>query len=183
MWGRADRDKDAQFAAFVTASYPSLCRTAYLVLGDHHAAEDVVQSALVGLYRRWSKVEHADGPGPYARRAVVNAAISELRRPHRRHEAAREVLPEDADSGLDPASRLRDEAVLTALRDLPPGQRAVVVLRFVEDVDVATTAATLGVAEGTVKSQTAKALATLRGRLAPTHLPAPSAGPAGKARP
>lgn len=183
VWGRPDRDKDAQFSAFVTASYPSLCRTAYLVLGDHHAAEDVVQAALVGLYRRWSKVEHADGPGPYARRAVVNAAISELRRPHRRHEAARETLPEDPDPGLDPASRLRDKAVLAALRDLPPGQRAVVVLRYVEDVDVATTAVTLGISEGTVKSQSAKALSTLRGRLTPAHHPAPDAEPAGKATP
>ncbi|MEP6797829.1 MAG: SigE family RNA polymerase sigma factor, partial [Lapillicoccus sp.] len=153
---------------FVATAYPGLTRTAYLVLGDRQLAEDVVQNALIGVYRRWGRIEHVDGPGPYARRAVVNAALSELRRPHRRREHGREQLPEALGAAartLDPAVHLRDETVLAALRELPPGQRTVVVLRHVEDVDVAATARLLGVAEGTVKSQCAKGLATLRARL------------------
>ena len=160
--GRRDDPRDTDFAAFVAGAYPSLCRTAYLVVGDLHLAEDVVQNALVSVYRKWDCIEHEAGAGPYARRAVVNAALSELRRPHRRRESACDAVPEQAGSGV--GSQV-DGAVLDAVRLLPPRQRAVVVLRYVEDADVATTAAALGISEGTVKSQCSKALTTLRGHL------------------
>ncbi len=157
-----DDPRDADFADFVARAYPSLCRTASLIIGDRYLAEDVVQSALVAVYRKWDRIRHEDGAGPYARRAVVNAALSELRRPHRHRESSREDVPERADSA--PPCDV-DQAVMAAVRALPPRQRAVIVLRYVEDADVATTAAALGISEGTVKSQTSKALATLRGHL------------------
>ena len=162
---RAD-DRDAEFTAFAAASFPALRRTAFLMVGDWYLAEDVVQAALIGMYRQWHRIEQSYGPAAYARRAVVNAAISELRRPHRR-----ESLDELPDRGAVDATgsvvASLDRKVAEALRALPPRQRAVVVLRYVEDLDVIRNADLLGVSEGTVKSQAARGLATLRRHLAP----------------
>ncbi len=159
--------RDAEFTAFAAASFPALRRTAFLMVADWHLAEDVVQAALIGMYRQWDRIEQSYGPGPYARRAVVNAAISELRRPHRRENLTGEPpeRPTTDQTALVVASL--DRRVAEALRALPPRQRAVVVLRYVEDLDVVRTADLLGVSEGTVKSQAARGLATLRRHLAP----------------
>lgn len=153
-------DQNADFAAFVLSSQRRLRRVAFLVCGDWHRAEDIVQTALAQVYARWDRIRREDGPEGYAHRAVVNAAIDERRRPWRR-EHATEFLPDrvaPADDGITPA-------VLEALATLPRRQRAVVVLRYVEDLDVEQTAALLGISTGTVKSQASKGLASLREHL------------------
>lgn len=158
--------RDAEFAAFAIPAQRRLRRVAYLVCGDWHRAEDIVQTALANVYARWERIRRDEGPEGYAHRAVVNAAIDERRRPWRRERPV-EFLPERAAPAQDGITL----AVLEALATLPPRQRAVVVLRFVEDLDVEQTATLLGISPGTVKSQTSKALANLREHLsgAPTH--------------
>ena len=161
---------DVEFAAFVLGAQRRLRRVAYLVCGDWHRAEDIVQTALAQVYARWDRIRREDGPEGYAHRAVVNAAIDERRRPWRR-ERATDVLPDRAapidDAGVTPV-------VLEALATLPKRQRAVVVLRYVEDLDVEATAALLGISTGTVKSQASTGLASLRAHL--TGVPADAMG-------
>jgi RNA polymerase sigma-70 factor (sigma-E family) len=148
---------DEHFAAFVLATQPRFRRTAFLICGDWHQAEDIVQTALARVYSRWGRLSASDDPGAYAHRAVVNAAIDERRRPWRRELPA--LYPPDRCSPPDDGLTVE---VLAALSGLPRRQRAVVVLRYVEDRDVETTAALLGISPGTVKSQAAKGLAVLR---------------------
>ncbi len=150
--------QEADFAAFVLAAQPRLQRTAYLICGDWHHAEDIVQTALAQVYSRWARLSANGDPGGYVHRAVVNAAIDERRRPWRR-ELSAEWLP---DRSVPPDDGLTVE-VLAALERLPRRRRAVVVLRYVEDLDTEATAALLGISTGTVKSQAAKGLAALRG--------------------
>jgi RNA polymerase sigma-70 factor (sigma-E family) len=157
------QEHDAEFAAFVHATRRRLCRLAYLVCGDRDRAEDVVQTALAQVYARWGNIRRDEGPHKYVNRAVVNAAIDERRRPWRREQASDQLpdLPSPYDDGLT----LR---IVEALAALPPRQRAVVVLRYVEDLDVEHTADLLGISTGTVKSQAAKGLEALRGLLGAT---------------
>lgn len=150
-------EQDADFAAFVIAAQPRLRRTAYLICADWHRAEDIVQTALAQMHSRWARLCAGEGPAGYVHRAVVNAAIDELRRPWRR-EHATDTLPERS---TPPDDGLTVE-VLAALATLPARRRAVVVLRYVEDLDVEATAHLLGISTGTVKSQSAKGLAALR---------------------
>ena len=152
--------EDAEFAAFVLASQRRLRRTAYLICGDRHRAEDIVQTAFAQVYSRWSRISTVDCPKGYVHRAVVNAAIDEGRRPWRREQATA-VLPE---RGTASENGLTAELV-SALAALPRRQRAVVVLRYVEDLDVEATAHLLGISSGTVKSQAARGLVALRGLL------------------
>jgi RNA polymerase sigma-70 factor (sigma-E family) len=156
-------EHDAEFAAFVHATRRRLCALAYLVCGDRDRAEDVVQTALAQVYARWSNIRRDEGPHKYVHRAVVNAAIDERRRPWRREQAA-ERLPDRA-APVEDGLTLR---VIDALSALPPRQRAVVVLRYIEDLDVERTADLLGISPGTVKSQAAKGLEALRGLLGAT---------------
>jgi RNA polymerase sigma-70 factor (sigma-E family) len=147
------------FADFVSARGQALQRTAFLLTGDWATAEDLLQSALARVYPRWSRIER-DDPEAYVRKVIVNTCSSWWRRKWR-GEQPTETLPEGA--GADPyAEADRREAVAAALATLPPNQRAVLVLRFHEDMSEAQVAAALGVTVGTVKSQTAKGLAKLR---------------------
>lgn len=155
--------QDEEFVAFVDAAMPRLRRTAFLIVGDWQHAEDVTQTVLLNLYRRWPRVRSSASPWGYAHAAVVNAAITELRRPYRRE---RPVDPMPERGRTDPAW-LVDDTVTAALMKLGPQQRAVVVLRYIEDLDIACTAAVLEISEGTVKSQAARGLATLRRLLIP----------------
>ena len=119
------------------------------------------------MYVHWTRIRRDEGPEPYARRAVVNAAIDERRRPWRREHA----VP-DLPDGPAVIESPMDTMVVEALLSLAPRQRAVVVLRYVEDLDVVQTANILGISTGTVKSQAAKGLETLRRRLSlPTAAP------------
>lgn len=149
------------FTEFAVACRERLRRTAYLMCGDWDRARDHVQEALVRVYVRWPKLQRQGGELAYARRAVASVIIDEARK-----RSSRE-LPTDPDlarpSTEDVARAVTDRAALmTALAGLPPRQRACVVLRYFEELDVRETAAALGCSEGTVKSQTSRALAALR---------------------
>jgi RNA polymerase sigma-70 factor (sigma-E family) len=154
----------AGFREFVQARGPALTRTAFLLTGDRAAAEDLVQAALVKAAVRWRRLVAGGDPEAYLRRIMINEQISGWRR-RGRHEVA---MPDPPDPGHpDPAeATARRLDLASALARLAPRQRAVIVLRFYEDLSEADTAALLGCAIGTVKSQTADALARLR-RLLP----------------
>lgn len=146
---------------FFAARGPAMRRTAYLIVHDWHLAEDMVQATFVRLYVAWPRIRPG-GLEAYARRTVVNACLSELRK------RGREQL---TDQAPDIAATEPERIDLTAaLRRISPQQRAVVALRFLDDLSVAETAAALGVAEGTVKSQTSRALAALRVLVPETEL-------------
>lgn len=158
------------FDDFVRSRSTSLLRVAYLLTGDRHAAEDLLQDVLERLYVSWWRVR--DSPEAYTRRALVNQATNRWRRRRRRPETAlgdHDVAQRDhSDDAL-----VRD-VVVAALRELPPRQRAAVVLRFLEDLPVSEVARALDCSEGTVKSHTARGLTRLRSSLA--ALPAADLG-------
>ena len=159
-----DRERDREFEEFVLAQRGPLVRMARLLTaGDHALAEDLVQTTLTRLYVAWPRVRRAGNPVGYARTSLTHAFVDERRRPHRRETPTDEVL----DTTSYDADDVPADAVLAALRDLPPRQRAVVVLRHWLDLDVAETARLLSCSTGTVKSQNAKALDHLRAALEP----------------
>ncbi|MEU8422376.1 SigE family RNA polymerase sigma factor [Micromonospora sp. NPDC048835] len=160
----ASRDSlEEQFREFVAARSAALLRTTYLLTGDWATAEDLLQTALTKTYLAWKRLGGIEAVEPYARRVLVNTSTSWWRR--RWHgERPTEVLPERA--GVDEIEQQLDRDLLWRhLRQLPNRQRAVLVLRYYEDMSEAQTAAMLDISPGTVKSQTSRALATLRRRL------------------
>lgn len=158
---------DEAFTAFVHAVWPSLYRTAYLMLGDHQLAEDLTQTALTKTYGSWRSVKDPAAAGGYARVVLANTAVSWFRRRSWRNEHPTERLPESSVEH-DPSTRT---AVVDALATLAPRQRAVVVLRYYDDLSVREVAHALGISEGTVKSQTSDALARLRAVLGDDVVP------------
>lgn len=158
---------DEEFTEFVHATWPSLYRTAYLMLGEHQLAEDLVQTALAKTYASWHKVREPGAAPAYARVVLANTATSWFRRRSWRNEHPTEVLPETTGEH-DPSDR---PAVIDALRGLAPRQRAVVVLRYYDDLPVRDVARSLGITEGTVKSQTSEALTRLRALLGDAVVP------------
>jgi RNA polymerase sigma-70 factor (sigma-E family) len=159
---------DEEFAELVEAAWPGLYRTAYLLVGEHHLAEDLVQTALAKTYASWGKVREPAAAAGYARVVLANTASSWFRRRSWRNERPAAELPEPPGAFTDPSDR---PAVVEALRALPPRQRAVVVLRYYADLSVREVADALGISEGTVKSQTSHALSTLRVRLGDDVVP------------
>ncbi|GAA3466517.1 SigE family RNA polymerase sigma factor [Nonomuraea roseola] len=149
------------FSAFVAARATSLLRVAYLACGDQAEAEDVLQTALERTYRNWDRVHH-ETLEPYVRRVIVNAAISRARRRAILSIIPMHSPPERSAHATDTDLR---HVLMEALRALPPRQRAVIVLRYWEDLSETQTAEVLGCAVGTVKSQTSKAMAKLRSAL------------------
>ena len=154
--------REREFTEFYAASGPALRRTAYVVVRDWHVAEDLTQQAMAKLYVAWPRVRVGTRMA-YARRAVVNECLSHLRR--HRPETPTEVLPETGVAAHEPAPDLG-----RALSALPDRQRAIVALRFLDDLSVAEVGRLLGISDGTVKSQTSRALETLRQRLPHLHL-------------
>ena len=155
--------REEDFREFVEHRSKALLRTAYLLAGDWATAEDLLQIALTKTFLAWKRLGHIEAVEPYARRVLVNTATSWWRR--RWHgERPTEVLPETAAADHLDESLERD-AMWRHVRALPNRQRAVLVLRYYEDQSEAETARLLGVSVGTVKSQTSRALATLRERL------------------
>ncbi|WP_329104633.1 SigE family RNA polymerase sigma factor [Micromonospora sp. NBC_01699] len=151
---------EREFTAFVSERGQALLRVAYALAGDQYAAEDLLQDALAKAYARWPKIR--GDAEPYVRRILYNDQVSGWRRRKRRPEVPLTATPEPA-SGRDTA----DDAVLQmmlreALKLLPPRQRAVLVLRYLEDLSVEQTAALLGCRVGTVASQSSRALSKLR---------------------
>ena len=147
-----------QFAAFVVGRGPALQRTAYLLTGDWALAEDLLQTALTKAWFAWGRIE--GDPEPYVRRVLVNTFASAWRRKWN-GERPTDELPESPGDDFATASTHRHD-LWDALGRLPRKQRAVVVLRFFEDLSEAETASVMGVSVGTVKSTTSRALAKLR---------------------
>jgi RNA polymerase sigma-70 factor (sigma-E family) len=154
------RDEEA-FIEFAEAVRGRLRRTAYLMCGDWDLASDHVQEGLIRVYVAWPRLTRAGREYAYARKAVVSAFLD-----HNRRRSSTEIPAEpdrDVSSGHDVAESVVLRAALTsALAALPARQRACVVLRYFDDLSVTDTAAVLGCSEGTVKSQTSRALASLR---------------------
>jgi RNA polymerase sigma-70 factor (sigma-E family) len=161
-----DEQARRQFGAFVADRAPALIRVAYLLCGDQHAAEDLVQNALVKTATRWPTLRHADPEG-YIRTVMYREQVSRWRRSARRRELfvepPREVL---ADQSGHVDLRL---AMRTHLLRLPPAQRAVLVLRFYEDLTETQAAQVLGCSVGTVRSRTHRAVSRLRELLGDEH--------------
>ena len=149
----------ADFDEFAAAAWPRLRRSAYLLTGDHHLAEDLAQTALVRTYGHWRRVRRADALA-YARRVLVNLNIDRIRRRHGTVEVGDEALAVLAARG-DDRSDSRDELVRLLLT-LTERERRVVVLRHYFDLSEREVAAELGIASGTVKSALSRGLAKLR---------------------
>ncbi len=155
---RSELDED--FARWVEARQHVLLRAAYLVCGDAHLAEDLLQGAFVKVAQRWERLRH-ENPDAYVRRILYRDAVSSWRRTRREVSAGADGVadPVERDGAPDAGQRVD---LLRALAELTPKQRAVVVLRFFEDRSEAQAAEVLGVSVGTVKSQTHAALGRLR---------------------
>jgi RNA polymerase sigma-70 factor (sigma-E family) len=152
--------KTDEFEAFAHSRLPQLYRSAWLLCGDTHLAEDLVQETLAKVYTRWMRRVAApiENPAAYAQTTLVRTFISQRRRRSSR-ELPSDALPESMASAGDADLRM---AVAAGLAQLPPLDRAVLVLRFLEDLSVTHTATQLGVSEGAVRNRSMRALARLR---------------------
>ncbi len=148
-----------EFPDFVRSRGDWLLRIAFLLVGDRHQAEDVLQDVLVGMYLRWDRIR--ESPEAYARGALVNRANSHWRWRRRRREAPLSEAgePAAADTGAHLSGRI---AIVQALGALSARQRAVIVLRYLDELSISEVAEPLGCSEGAVKSHTARGLAKLR---------------------
>lgn len=159
--------RDAEFAEYMLARQASLLRTAYLLTGDRHSAEDLVQTSLAKLYLAWDRVHDRGSMDGYVRRIMVNENNSMWRRPWKKREfVSATVLQRQRADEYDEGAR---GALWDLVQTLPKRARAVVVLRYYEELSEAETADTLGISVGTVKSQASRALATLRERAPELH--------------
>jgi RNA polymerase sigma-70 factor (sigma-E family) len=154
-----DEGARQDFTEFVAARSKRLIRLAYVLTGDQHTAEDLLQNALIKAAAHWGRIHSA--PEAYVRRIMYREQVSLFRRRARRPETAMAQVPEpaagDQPVGVDARLALRD-----ALRALPPRRRAVLVLRYLEDLPESQVAEIMGCSVGTVRSQTHKAVAQLR---------------------
>lgn len=150
-----------EFSEYAAARWGSLFRTAYLLTGDHGLAEDLMQTALIKCYVAWPRLRASESADAYVRKALTNTYISWRRKKSWGREHPTDELP-DSGVGDNTVGVPVRQVVMTALQQLAPKQRAVVVLRFYEDLGVEQVANTLGCSTGTVKSQTSDALAKLR---------------------
>lgn len=153
-----------EFRGFAEDRLPHLRRTAYLMCGDWHHAEDITQTALTKMYTVWGRRHRIANVEAYAHRVLTRTCIDHTRRRWRREDPP-PAMPDRPGPGTDPSLGIQ---VRTALAALPPRQRAVVVLRYWADLDIANTAKALGCTTGTVKSNTARALTKLRTLLGDT---------------
>jgi len=160
-WGRGATAVE-DFAEFVRQALPGLLRYGHMLTGNPHDAADLVQTVLEKLGARWpSIVRNTGDPVAYAKKAMANSHISRWRRTRR--ESLIADLPDV--TAVTDADRFDNEPLWEALRGLPPKQRAVMVMRYYDEMSEAEIADVLGVSRGTVKSQASKAMATLRTRL------------------
>jgi RNA polymerase sigma-70 factor (sigma-E family) len=161
--------EEERFREFAREQATALRRSAYLLCGDWHLADDLTQTTLIKLHGAWPRVTRRHQPVSYARKILLRCWLDERRRPWRRAEQRGGEVPEGVDPSAGPAGThelagQRAELV-GLLAALPPRQRAVLVLRYFESLSVGETAAALGCSEGTVKSQAARGLAAMRTRL------------------
>jgi len=160
---RSNEDDDRrQFSEYFAARREVVRRTAYLMCGDWHWADDLAQTAFIRLAASWHRIRDPHAVDAFVRTCLVRAYLSETRRVWRRRERTVAETPDLAgiDDGIETATRRMVFA--KALGQVPPRQRVTLICRFYQGLDVAETAAALGCSEGTVKSQTARGLAALR---------------------
>ncbi|MFF0886870.1 SigE family RNA polymerase sigma factor [Streptomyces sp. NPDC003456] len=154
-------EQEDRFQEFVRARWSHLVRTAYLLTGDVHHAEDLTQTALAKAYRSWRRISRADNPEAYVRRMLVSCNSDRFRK--RRVTESLTAAPPETAGRDESAGRVEERgSLLAGLARLPARQRAVVVLRYWEDLSEAEVAEVLGCSTGTVKSQASKGLAKLR---------------------
>lgn len=153
------------FSEFVENRSHALLRTAYLIVGDHQLAQDLLQEALIKTFMAWPRMRDHERVEAYVRKTIVTTSIS-WRRRRSFHERPSDLLPEGA--AADQVEGMATHQILVAhLRGLPPRQRAAIVLRFYEDLSVAQTAEVMGCSPGSVKSHVSLGLGKLRQRLGP----------------
>jgi RNA polymerase sigma-70 factor (sigma-E family) len=158
----SDEDDRREFSEYFAARRETVRRSAYLMCGDWHWADDLTQNAFIRLASSWHRVRDRQALDAFLRTCLVRAYLAETRRVWRRRERPIAETPELAGAEDDAESVTRRLLFARALREVPPRQRVTLVYRFYQGLDVAETAAALGCSEGTVKSQTARGLATLR---------------------
>jgi RNA polymerase sigma-70 factor (sigma-E family) len=161
------RDQDSEFVEFYEARAAVLRKTAFVLCGDWHLAEDLTQTTFTKLYLAWSRLDRHDQLDRYARQVLVRAFLDEGRRPWRREYA---TVPESPLLDHVVADRHSDERelLLRALAQVPKRRRAVLVLRYWQDLSVDQVAEILGCSSGTVRSQASRGLDDLRAALGPT---------------
>jgi RNA polymerase sigma-70 factor (sigma-E family) len=159
-------DHEREFVEYVTARLPTLHRTAFLLCGDGHLADDIVQSAATALYRHWKRARAADNLDGYVHRILVRKYLDEIRRYRSRVRLTH--APPDVAVPAETTVEERDPLRI-ALAGLPRSQRTVLVLRFACDLSVDETAAMLGCSPSNVKGHTSRGLAALRDVLNPDH--------------
>jgi len=157
---RSRAEVEAEFTEFAIGAYAALLKTARLMTGDFHTAEDMVQSALERVYVHWNRYGSWDSPHAYTRQVLVNLIVKATKRKWRNEVAHADPPEVDVSGGMEGTADRRDLGI--ALRSLPAGQRIAVVLRYYEDLSVEEAARVLGCSAGTVKSRTNRALAALR---------------------
>jgi RNA polymerase sigma-70 factor (sigma-E family) len=162
--------RQADFDRFVAGNTDTLLRTAFLIVSDLQEAEDIVQETLIEVARRWPRVRRMEHPVAYARRILVNRAVSRAgRRARANGELTGETPPEGAGEGVSPDAIETHDELMRALAALPPRQRAVLVLRYFLDLPEAEVAAALKCSLGTVKSTASRGLARLEQTMRPAN--------------
>ncbi|MEV8375231.1 SigE family RNA polymerase sigma factor [Kribbella sp. NPDC056861] len=156
-------EAEREYVDFVTHHANGLCNTAYLLCGDWRRAEDATQEALLKLYRSWPRLQRKGAIGAYARKVVVSTTLDGLRRRSSSELVGGETYFTATPDPADPVGVLENRLlIIQLLAELPPRQRACVVLRYFDELSVDETAEALGCSTGTVKSQTLRALQKLR---------------------
>lgn len=159
------RQGDSDFLGWVSTSRSGLRTSAFLLCGDWYLADDLVQEALTRVFGVWGRVSGSSDPGPYARKVLVNLYLDHRRRPSRRETPTGE-LPELGAEQPNSVDGDRDR-LMSALRQVPKGQRAVLVLRYWDDLSIEQTAQILGTSASNVRSQATRGLEALRAALDP----------------
>ena len=157
---------EQEFAELFRASWARLYRLAFAVSGDRAAAEDDLQNAFAKVYAQWGRVQRAEHPQAYVRRIVLNEVLGGRRKGFLKRERPHAEVETSGSVASPEKAVVERDAIWAAVRALPPRQRAVVVLRYYEDLSEAEIADALGCSRGTVKSQASAALTALR-RVAP----------------
>lgn len=161
----APRRDTQEFCEFVSSRSAALFRVAYLILGDYQLAQDLVQESLAKTYVAWPRLHEVSNAEAYTRKVIASTAIS-WRRRRSFHERPAEYLRDEAQADAAAAQAVHD-VLWACLRELPPRQRAAIVLRHYVDLSEAQTAEAMGCSVGTVKSSVSTGLAKLRARIGP----------------